>query len=66
MALRDAIELHANCLEADADNLESDGIGLHPTQGHVAVLRRTANNMRADAAVGKVPHAYYDGQGVYA
>lgn len=54
------VEPHANRLEAAADQMDKDGIGLHQTAGHVNHLRRMADAMRADAAVGKVPHAYHD------
>lgn len=54
------IEPHATKLEAAADQMEKDGIGLHATQGHVNQIRRMADSMRSDAALGKVPHAYHD------
>lgn len=54
------IEPHATRMEAAAEQMEKDGVGLHETQGHVSHLRRMAGSMRADAAVGKVPHAYHD------
>jgi hypothetical protein len=40
--------------------MEGAGIGLAPTAGHVAVLRRMAASMRAEAAMGKMPHIYRD------
>lgn len=54
------VEPHATRLEAVADQMEKDGIGLHDTAGHVNHMRRMAGSMRADAAVGKIPHAYHD------
>lgn len=54
------VEPHATRLEAAADQMEKDGIGLHETSGHVSHMRRMAGAMRADAAVGKMPHAYHD------
>jgi hypothetical protein len=66
MAIRDSIGLHADCLDADADALEAAGIGLHPTRGHVAILRRMSNSMRSDAAQGRNPYEWHDGAGVYA
>jgi len=54
------IEPHATKLEGVADQMEKDGVGLHATQGHVNQIRRMADSMRADAAQGKVPHAYHD------
>lgn len=52
------IEPHAKRLEDAADKMEAAGIGLHADGGHVAVLRRMAAKMRADAAQGKIPHAF--------
>jgi hypothetical protein len=52
------IEPHAKRLEDAADRMDAAGIGGHPVNGHVAVLRGMAASMRADAAVGKMPHAY--------
>ena len=52
------VEPHALRLEAAADAMDKAGIGGHPVRGHVAVLRSMAANMRADAAVGKLPNAY--------
>jgi hypothetical protein len=54
------VEPHANRVEAAAEQMEKDGIGLHETSGHVSHMRRMAGAMRADAAVGKMPHAYHD------
>lgn len=54
------VEPHATKLEAVAEGMEKDGIGLHDTAGHVNHMRRMAGSMRADAAVGKMPHAYHD------
>jgi hypothetical protein len=51
---------HADRLEAAADAMQKDGVGLHDTRGHVAMLRRMASGMRADAANGRVPHAFTD------
>lgn len=59
-AVMSKIEPHAKALEAEADRLEADGIGVHSTRGHVANLRRMAGAMRADAATGKTPHEYHD------
>lgn len=54
------VEPHANRLEAAADQMEKDGIGLHDTQGHVRHLHRMAAAMRAEAAMGKMPSSYHD------
>lgn len=56
--VRTAVEPHALALESAADAMHTAGIGLAPTSGHVDALRRMANAMRADAALGRVPHAY--------
>jgi hypothetical protein len=64
-AIRTSIDGHARALEAAADGMEEDGIGLHPTQGHVSHLRRMAGSLRADAALGKTPYEYH-GVGLYA
>jgi hypothetical protein len=62
----DKIERHAKGLEAVADQMEKDGIGLHTTRGHVSTLRRMAGAMRVDAAAGKLPHQFNDNALVYA
>lgn len=54
------VEPHATALESCAAAMEADGVGLDPTRGHVAVLRRMASGMRAEAAVGKIPHIWRD------
>ena len=57
---------HADALDKVADGMQAAGIGLHPTLGHVALLRRMAGAMRADAAGGKVPHEFSDRASMYA
>lgn len=52
------VEPHAAGLEAAASRMEAAGIGLHPEEGHVHHLRRMAGHMRAEAAMGRIPHAY--------
>jgi hypothetical protein len=47
-------------LESCAANMEADGIGAHSALGHAAVLCRMASCMRAEAAAGKMPHAWHD------
>lgn len=58
--LMSSVEPHCAAVEAAADNMEKAGIGLHAEQGHVAVLRRMAGRMRAEAAMGKLPHIFRD------
>lgn len=54
------VEPHAKALDACADTMEAAAVGGHPSNGHVAVLRRMAGAMRAEAAMGKIPHIYRD------
>jgi hypothetical protein len=54
------VEPHASACEAAADSMEAAGIGADPQNGHAAVLRRMAGQMRAAAAVGKIPHIFRD------
>jgi hypothetical protein len=55
-----AVEPHAKALESCAASMKAAGIGAHPDQGHVAVLHRMAGRMRAEAAMGKMPHIWRD------
>lgn len=57
---RTKVESHARALEACADGMEASAVGGHAQNGHVAVLRRMAGSMRAEAAVGKIPHIWRD------
>jgi hypothetical protein len=63
---RDVVEPHAAALEACAAAMAAAGVGTAPTRGHVDVLRRMANNMRAEAASGKVPSSWRDDSLMYA
>jgi hypothetical protein len=56
----DKVTVHADMLDKVANDMTEDGIGLHPTRGHVASLRAMASAMRVDKANGKVPHAWTD------
>jgi hypothetical protein len=60
-ATRAIVEPHAAALEACSAAMQAAGIGLHPTTGHVGLVRRLADSMRADAAQGKLPHAFNGG-----
>lgn len=51
---------HAAACRAAADGMETAGIGLHATQGHVNILRKMAASMEAEAALGRLPHVYRD------
>jgi hypothetical protein len=58
-AIRSLVARHADGLDDAAAALAKDNIGL-ATNGHVALLRRIAASMRADAARGVLPHSYND------
>lgn len=62
----DKIGKHADSLDKLADGMAADGIGLHDTRGHAALLHRMASSMRSDAAGGKVPHEFSDRASMYA
>ena len=61
-----SVEPHAKNLEAAADQMEKNGVGLHPHLGHVHFARRMASSMRADAAQGKLPHEFRDSASYWA
>lgn len=52
------VEKHAVALEKEADNMDAAGIGGDPVRGHAVVLRKMAGDLRANAAVGKLPHIF--------
>lgn len=62
---RSMVEPHATALESCAASMEAAGIGATPNSGHSHVLRRMADSMRAEAAVGKVPHVWRDHDHMY-
>ena len=57
---REWVEPHCAALESCAAAMEAAGVGTHPSMGHVHVLRRMSDGMRAEAAMGKVPHIWRD------
>lgn len=59
-SVRSMVEPHCSALESCAAAMESAGVGTHPSNGHVHVLRRMSDSMRAEAAIGKVPHIWRD------
>jgi len=59
-AVTNSVEPHAKAIESCAAAMDAAGIGGHPKSGHVAVLNRMAGSMRAEAALGKVPHVFRD------
>lgn len=54
------VKEHADRIRACADGLEAAGMGGHERHGHVAVLRRMADKMEAEAVLGKLPHLWRD------
>src|SRR5690242_6741878 len=57
-SVRDRVERHAAALESAAAAMEAQGVGLHPTRGHVHVARHLAADLRAAAARGQVAHEF--------
>jgi len=57
---RALVEPHASALEAVCSAMEAAGVGVDPKFGHVHVLRRMSDSMRAEAAAGKVPNSWHD------
>ncbi len=57
----DKVKPHADKLEAQARELEVAGIGLEPRYGHVALLRRMAASMCAEASNGIMPSTFSGG-----
>lgn len=54
------VKSHADGIRACADGMEAAGMGGHERSGHVAVLRRMADKMEAEAVLGKLPHVWRD------
>jgi hypothetical protein len=52
------VEPHAQACEACAASMDAAGVGGDPERGHANVLRKMAGHMRAEAALGKVPHIF--------
>ena len=52
------VESHCAALEGCAAAMKAAGVGTHPSLGHIHVLRRMSDGMRAEAAIGKVPHIF--------
>lgn len=52
------VKPHTDALRACADGMMAKGMGMHASKGHVAVLHGMADQMDADAALGKMPHVY--------
>ena len=60
------VEPLASKLESCAASMEAAGVGLEPSSGHVFHLRKIAGDMRAQAALGRMPSSYSGGMGYYA
>ncbi len=59
-SVRAMVEPHCAALESCHAAMEAAGIGTATGSGHVHTLRRMADSMRAEAAVGKVPSIWRD------
>lgn len=59
-AMRDRVAPHATALRNCAAAMETAGIGLHSSRGHVKILHHMAASMEAEAAGGHLPHIYRD------
>jgi hypothetical protein len=59
-SVRAMVEPHCSALESCAAAMEAAGVGTDAKHGHVHVLRRMSDGMRAEAALGKVPHIWRD------
>lgn len=59
-ATRAMVEPHCSAMDACHAAMEAAGVGTHPKFGHVQVLRRMSDSMRAEAAIGKIPHIWRD------
>ncbi|WP_051382431.1 DUF6582 domain-containing protein [Bradyrhizobium sp. Tv2a-2] len=57
---RAMVEPHCAALDACHAAMAAAGVGVHPGSGHVHVLRRMSDSMRAEAAIGKIPHIFRD------
>lgn len=57
-SLRGKIERHAAGAENLAASMAKDGVGLADRSGHVAILKRMASDLRAQAARGITPSGF--------
>jgi hypothetical protein len=60
MVARSEAERMAQGLDDLAKAFDGSGLGQHPVSGHSAILKRMAQSVRADAAVGKTPYSWSD------
>jgi hypothetical protein len=60
-SILDKVEPHAAALEAAGDAMHEAGIGNHPVRGHAAIAHRMAQDLRAQASVGRTAHEFNDG-----
>lgn len=63
---RAMVEPHCAALDACHAAMAAAGVGTDAKHGHVAVLQRMSDSMRAEAALGKVPHIFRDHDSYYA
>ena len=56
----DKVEPHAAALDSCAAAMDAAGVGGDATRGHAVVVRKMASSMRAEAAMGKIPHIFRD------
>jgi hypothetical protein len=49
----------ADSFDSCAAACDAIGLGGHITQGHAAIARGMARHIRAEAAVGSIPHVYH-------
>lgn len=54
------VKPHAEAIRACANGMEAAGMGMDSKQGHVAVLKRMADKMEAEAMIGHMPHIFRD------
>ncbi len=54
------IKPHAEAMRQCAAGMAAAGMGMHPKGGHVGMLHNMADQMEADAVLGKMPHIYRD------
>jgi tetrahydromethanopterin S-methyltransferase subunit B len=57
-SLQSMIKPHADALRTIAGNLANAGIGMQAEVGHVALLHKMADQMEAEAVLGRIPSTY--------
>ncbi len=59
-SIQHLVKPHAESMRNCAAAMAAAGMGMHPKEGHVAKMHHMADQMEADAVVGKMPHVYRD------